>query len=54
MQYSGYGSKTFSRRMRVYQLSDFGERIETFQLTDEKERVNHAILVGEGSLEQAP
>ncbi|GAA5994980.1 uncharacterized protein JCM10292_004466 [Rhodotorula paludigena] len=52
--YSGYGSKTFSRRMRVYQLSDFGERIETFQLTDEKERVNHAILVGEGSLEQAP
>lgn len=38
--------------MRVYQLSDFGERIETWQLTDEKERVNHAVLVGDGSIEQ--
>ncbi|BGO96703.1 Phosphatase dcr2 [Rhodotorula toruloides] len=50
--YSGYGNSTFTRRMRVYQLSDFGERIETWQLTDEKERVNHAVLVGDGSIEQ--
>ncbi|GAA5859682.1 hypothetical protein JCM1840_006407 [Sporobolomyces johnsonii] len=50
--YSGYGNETFARRFRVYQLSDYGERIETFQLLDTKERVNHAILVGEGSLEE--
>ncbi|GAA5949069.1 hypothetical protein JCM21900_004848 [Sporobolomyces salmonicolor] len=50
--YSGYGNSTFARRFRVYQLSDYGERIETFQLLDTKERINHAILVGEGSLEE--
>ncbi|GAA6058690.1 hypothetical protein JCM10212_003378 [Sporobolomyces blumeae] len=51
--YSGYGNATFPRRFRVYQLSDYGERIETFQLLDTHERINNAILVGEGSLEQA-
>ncbi|GAA6050487.1 hypothetical protein JCM3770_002620 [Rhodotorula araucariae] len=50
--YSGYGSPEFSRRMRVYHLSDFGERIETFQLTDDNERVNVAMLYGDGSLEE--
>ncbi|GAA5887611.1 hypothetical protein JCM6882_001470 [Rhodosporidiobolus microsporus] len=50
--YSGYGNTTFSRRMRVYSLSQFGERIETYQLTDTKERINQAVLYGEGSLEE--
>ncbi|TNY21815.1 hypothetical protein DMC30DRAFT_411233 [Rhodotorula diobovata] len=50
--YAGYGNPAFSRRMRVYQLSDFGERIETYQLTDDKERVNVAMLYGDGSLEE--
>ncbi|GAA5993597.1 hypothetical protein JCM11641_005129 [Rhodosporidiobolus odoratus] len=50
--YSGYGNSTFSRRMRVYQLSQFGERIETYQLTDDKQRINRAVLYGEGSLEE--
>ncbi|GAA6036936.1 hypothetical protein JCM8097_006363 [Rhodosporidiobolus ruineniae] len=50
--YSGYGSTSFSRRMRVYQLSQYGERIETYQLTDTKEQVNRAVLYGEGSLEE--
>ncbi|GAA6022722.1 hypothetical protein JCM11491_003744 [Sporobolomyces phaffii] len=50
--YSGYGNATFPRRFRVYALSDFGEKIETYQLLDTKEVVNHAVLVGEGSLEE--
>ncbi|BGP12751.1 Phosphatase dcr2 [Rhodosporidiobolus nylandii] len=41
--YSGYGNSTFSRRMRVYQLSEYGEKIETYQLTDDKQRINRAM-----------
>jgi len=33
-------------------LSDFGEKIETWQILDTKEVINHAILVGQGSMEQ--
>ncbi|GAA5994112.1 hypothetical protein JCM5350_008099 [Sporobolomyces pararoseus] len=50
--YSGYGIGTFPRRFRVYQLSDFGEKIETWQLLDTREVINHAVLAGEGSLEE--
>ncbi|GAA5949588.1 hypothetical protein JCM3765_002715 [Sporobolomyces pararoseus] len=51
--YSGYGKGSFPRRFKVYQLSDFGEKIETWQLLDTREVINHAVLVGEGSLEES-
>ncbi|GAA5908254.1 uncharacterized protein JCM6883_004327 [Sporobolomyces salmoneus] len=50
--YSGYGRGSFPRRFRVFRLSEFGEKIETEQLLDTKEVINHAVLVGEGSLEE--
>ena len=50
--YSGYGSPAFTRRMRVFEISDFGETISTYQLTDERKRINEAVLYGEGSLEE--
>ncbi|GAA5870341.1 hypothetical protein JCM16303_001969 [Sporobolomyces ruberrimus] len=50
--YSGYGKGFFPRRFRVFALSDFGETITTYQMLDTKEIINHAILVGRGSLEE--
>lgn len=51
-QYSGYGKGGFSRRMRVYQLSEYGERIETYKLLDSLERIDRTVLVGEDALGQ--
>lgn len=49
--YAGYGQAGFSRRMRVFTLSDFGEKIGTFELLDTKERIDEVVLTGEGALE---
>ena len=43
--------RSFDRRFRVYDISDFGETIRTYKRTEHDEIIDDMILAGKGAPE---
>lgn len=41
--------KSFDRRFRFYEISDFGETIKTYKRTEQDEIVDEMVLAGKGA-----
>jgi hypothetical protein len=47
--FSGYGSKDFERRVRIYIVSDWGETITSYKRLVSGNLVDKQVLVGKGA-----
>lgn len=47
--YSGYGSPTFDRRVRIFNISQWGEQVESYKRLVSGATIDHQVLVGRGA-----